>query len=85
MNANTTLTNADFGILFVCTAEITVTLPPAAGGAGKKIYIVNNVPTGTVTVQGSGGETINGASTYLLTIQYAALSTVSDGSEWYAL
>ena len=58
----------------------TVTLPSAADRAGHTVVIkeVGN-STQTVTVDGSGSETIDGASSISMTTAYGALEFVSDG------
>ena len=62
------------------TAATTITLPTAAGITGK-LYTVKNTSLGTVTVQGTGGQTIDGAVSVALTSQ-STLRVMSDGTNW---
>lgn len=59
-----------------------VTLPTAAGNAGRQV-IVKNVTsdTNSITVQGSGSETIDG-STLAIASSYGVVRVVSDGTDW---
>jgi hypothetical protein len=38
---------------------------------------------GQVTLDGNGGETINGEATKTLVTQYEAVTITCDGSEWF--
>lgn len=66
----------------------TITLPPAADAydaatqTGKVLTFVN-VHTDDVTIDGDASETINGATTFLLDVQYERVALISDGSAWY--
>lgn len=68
--------------LVVCNGTFTVTLPASASNSGKTID-VKNIGTGTVTVDGNASETIDGATTYDVTVQYQNVTLVSDGTNWY--
>lgn len=56
-------------------------MPTASGIAGRE-YTIILTASGTGTVATTGGETINGASTYSLTSQYTYVTVKSDGSNW---
>lgn len=63
---------------------ITVTLPTAVGAAGQSACIKKtDSGVGAVTVATTGGQTIDGASTYLLVNQYQYVTVQSDGSNWW--
>lgn len=64
------------------TGITTITLPSAVGIAGRKYTIKNIDAATTVTVSVTGAETIDGAATKLLTVQYQYISVVSDGTNW---
>jgi hypothetical protein len=65
-----------------CTSgTFTVTLPTASGVAGQE-YVIKNSGTGTITVATTSAQTIDGQSTYTLTVQYSALTVMSDGANW---
>ena len=63
---------------------VEVDLPTASGNAGKTIDILAKTGTANaVTIDPYEGETINGVSTsYILNVNYANLTLVSDGSSW---
>lgn len=63
-------------------AGFTLTLPTAAGYAGKRFIIVNTGSSGTITMAGNGSETIGGAANLALANQYEGVVIVSDGSNW---
>lgn len=64
----------------------TLTLPTAVGITGR-VYRVKKIDAtaNVVTVDANGAETIDGAVTATLTIQYEAITVVSDGTEWWVL
>jgi hypothetical protein len=57
-----------------------VSLPTAVGIPGQQ-FEVKNSGAGTITVDPSGAETIDGASTKTLA-QYDALRIMSNGTNW---
>lgn len=63
--------------------NITVNLPALSGVAGR-IYNVKKTDSSanTVTLDGSGAETIDGAATQVLTTQYQSLMIFAGPSEW---
>jgi len=67
---------------------ITVTLPTAVGISGK-IYRIkmtsSSSSTNTVTVATTSAQTIDGATTQVLTLQYTDIPVISDGSNWSIL
>ncbi len=83
-SVNFTVATIDDGKLFNCTSAVTATLPPAASaGEGFHIMVYNN-SSGTITVDGDGTETINGALTYTFATQYSSVILVCTGSAWFA-
>jgi hypothetical protein len=73
--------------LVACTTGgITVTLPTAASaGTGRVIFVKDrdgNAGSDPITVEGNGSETIDGALTYVLNIDYQSVTLVTDGSNW---
>jgi len=69
------------------TGAVTMTLPTAAGIAGR-IYILKKTSAAgnNVTVAGYNGvETIDGSTTFAITNQYSYLMIQSDGTNWYIL
>jgi len=67
-----------------CTANtFTVTLPTAVGFTGE--YIIKNSGTGVITVDGNASETIDGALTVVLAVQYSSVTIRSNGTNWIIL
>jgi len=67
-----------------CTSgTFTVTLPTAASVAGQSI-IVKNSGTGTITINTTSSQTMDGGASGSITIatQYNSLTFVSDGANW---
>lgn len=85
--ASDTLDATNKTVLCDCTSNaITINLPAAADWTGveysiKKIDSTSN----TVTVDGSGSETIDGATTQDIIFQYDAMRITSDGTQWWIL
>lgn len=77
--ANYTATSSDHVIL--CTGTFTVTLPTAIGITGKT-YLVKNVSTGVITVDGNGGQTLDGETTRELLNQNSWVEVMSDNTNW---
>ncbi|MCE9540323.1 MAG: hypothetical protein K8R85_14060, partial [Bacteroidetes bacterium] len=75
-----TLTAADDVV--AVTGTTTIMLPTAVGIAGRKYTIKNIDAATTVTVSASGAETIDGAPTKPLVVQYQYLTLLSDGANW---
>jgi hypothetical protein len=68
------------------TGSFTITLPAAASNAGKTYYIKKtNSSANTITIDGNASETIDGALTLLLYVQYDAIRIVCDGSNWFVM
>ena len=71
-------------------APFTITLPTAAAAfdtatsTGKQLIFVNR-DTDDATIDGAGSETINGATTFVLDVQYETVALISDGTEWYTI
>lgn len=66
--------------------SLTITLPSAVGIKGKTYSVKRlNAGANTVTVAAAGAETIDGASTEVLTMQYVSIDLVSDDANWSIL
>lgn len=82
-----TLTATDSVILASATsAAFTVTLPTAAGIAGRT-YTVKKTDSSanTVTIATTSSQTIDGLSTLVLTQQWEYVQVISDGSNWQVI
>jgi hypothetical protein len=75
-----TATNDDY-VIDCTSGTFTATLPASSGRTGR-ILIIKNSGAGTITVDGNGAETIDGAATYSLAVQYATIQIISDGTNW---
>jgi hypothetical protein len=86
VTASTTLTNNDYILSVSPAANVTVTLPAVASVQPGRPYFIlrDDTATNTVTLDGSGSETIDGATTLAVGAagQYGALRIVSTGSAW---
>lgn len=86
-SATLTLDASHWTVLCDCTSNaITITLPAAASHTGR-IYNVKKIDStaNAVTVDGNGSETIDGATTQTISIQYNSIMIQSDGSNWHIL
>jgi len=79
---NRTLTPAD-QISVITSGSPTITLPPPQESVGR-IYYIKNAGSGTVTVQGNNGETMDGETTIQL-LQYDSLAITAIGGTWSIL
>ena len=77
-----TLTADDTLIISDGSALVNATLP-AVGNFGKT-YVIKNVSTFNVDVQGTGGDLIDGALTFTLT-QWDSVTVVDDGTQWLTI
>ena len=85
--ANYTATATDHTIICDATSGVfTITLPAASGIAGR-IYVLKKTDSSSniVTIDANASETIDGALTQLLNVQYKSLAIQSDGSNWHIL
>jgi hypothetical protein len=82
-----TATANDYAIM--CDASgggFTITLPAAASHTGRVYHIKKIDSSGNiVTVDGNSSETIDDATTAVLTTQYEAITIQCDGDEWFIL
>lgn len=79
--AVTSNTNIVIGRHYSATNSITLTLPAVANSVTGDEIRVKNMGSGTITIDSNSSETIDGStSNYTLTIQYSAITLVSNGS-----
>jgi hypothetical protein len=77
--------DGDENLLAVCSGgTYTVTLPSAATvGDGHRVT-VKRTSSGSITIDGDSSDTIDNASTFVLSIALSAVTLVSDGtSNWH--
>lgn len=74
-----------FILVNAASSAITINLPAAAAGnSGKALMIKKTDSTSNaVTLDGSSTQTIDGALTYVMSLQYEVVTIVSDGSNWH--
>lgn len=75
--------------IYLCdsTAGAIVVNLPAAGASKGRLIVVKKVDASgnAVTIDASGAETIDGATTLATTTQWGSFIIWSDGTSWYAL
>ncbi len=81
--AATTATIADCNLIFTGTSATTVTLPTAVGITGR-MYTLKNASSNTsvLTVATTSSQTIDGATSQILSSQYQTVSVISNGTNW---
>jgi hypothetical protein len=68
------------------SGAITVNLPDAAGNTGRRYSIKKvDATANLVTIDGDGGDTIDGQTTKVLSDQYDSVTVVSDGTNWFII
>jgi hypothetical protein len=77
----------DYIVLADATAaDIVLDLPPAADNTGALVTVKKtDASANTVTVDADDAETIDGATTKVLTTQYETIRLVCDGVEWWVI
>lgn len=87
VSGDLTLTDAYYMLnVSASGAARTITLPTAASVAGLTFVIrKSDSSANTVTIDGNGAETINGAATKVLSSQYETVTLMSDGTNWMIL
>jgi len=68
------------------SGALTITLP-AVSGSGERQYVIKKIDSSgnAVTVDGNASETIDGATTSVLSSQYDTVRVGCDGSAWWTL
>lgn len=67
------------------TGSVTLTLPPVNVMQGRVLVVKKLVAANTVTLDGNGSETIDGAATLAWTTQYQVQRVLSDGTQWWTI
>jgi len=79
--ADYTLTATDETVDFTDKTTAKATLLTAIGNTGKK-FTIKNSGTGVITLGTTLSQTIDGAATFIIRSQYAAVTVQSDGANW---
>lgn len=68
----------DIDYVYLCAGTITLTLPTSVGN--NNLYTVKNIGAGIVTINTTGGETIDGDPTVIMPLQYTSIDLISNNS-----
>ena len=79
VSSDYTILTSDYTVY--TTAALTLTLPSAVGNQGV-MFNIKNISTGLVTINGVGGNTIDGQSSVGISTQYQSISLQSTNSDW---
>ncbi len=79
-----TLTTAEVADIITISGTLpyTVNLPTATSMRGRTV-IFKTLVAGTATLDGNASETIDGATTATITVQYDVLRLYCDGTSWF--
>jgi len=85
--ADYTLLATDLGCNMSCSGGArTITLPPVANVSGLWFPVTKiDSSANALTIDGNASETINGALTYTITVQWECRTFLSDGTEWVVI
>ena len=87
--ADYTVTTGDAGTDCQITVDASggsrvITLYAASSNSGRQVKVKKiDSSANTVTIDGNSSETIDGATTQVISAQYTSLSLVCDGSNWH--
>lgn len=83
--AISTLAGSTAGIdyVYLCAGTLTLTMPTTVGN--KNLYTIKNVGAGVITINTTGGETIDGQPTQIMPIQFTSVDLVSNNSGDWAI
>lgn len=70
-------------VVLVTGAAVNVTLPTAVGNTAKLTFKLT--VAGTMTLTASGGQTIDGGTTAVTSMQYTAITLISDNANWQVI
>jgi hypothetical protein len=91
---NTSTKTADYTVATTDTVvfadatsgNVTITLPTASTASGYRFFVKRiDGSSNSVTVQRSSSDTIDGATSQSLPIQYMSITVVSNGSNWFII
>lgn len=82
----TATTSDDVLLVDASGAARTITLYASSGNSGKVLHVKKtDSSANSVTVDGNASETIDGATTKVLALQYESVTIVCDGSNWHVV
>lgn len=80
-----TVQDTDFNILFNFPSNLSITLPTAAGRAGKKFTFKKIFGAGNGTIIPNGAEQIDGGANQVIAATNEAFTIISDGANWFVI
>lgn len=82
-----TLNTTHYTVLVDASGAARIITLPAATGATGRIYTIKKTDNSvnTVTVDGNASETIDGALTYVLSLQWKYVTIQSNGTAWFVI
>ena len=81
VTANTSLATTDEHLEVTGSTPVTVTLPDAVANV-KTLFNIKNSSTATVTLATTSSQTIDGSATFGMSVQYQAITVISNGTGW---
>lgn len=63
---------------------LAITLPTATSSTNR-VYTIKNINVGAVTITPNGAETIDGAASQSIAVQWSSLTIVSNGTAWFII
>jgi hypothetical protein len=82
---NTTASSTDYALTFTGTTASSITLPDAATCTGRTYIIKNSsatLPTPVLSVLTTGGQTLDGNSSWILDMSKEMITVMSNGTGW---
>lgn len=85
-NASYTVLSTDKLLLGDCSSNPIIFTLPAASSSSGRVFLFKKIDStiNLMTIQGNGADLIDGSNTFLITVQYASIMLISDGTQWYA-
>lgn len=86
ISADITLSDHYTVLVDASGANRTITLPAAVNNVGR-IFVIKKIDASanTVTIDGNASETIDGATTQVISTQWASMTIQSNGANWFVL
>ena len=82
VNSTTTATDTDYMLRCIQQDPITINLPSKGGNAGQILVIkdaLGNANTHNITLDGNGGDTIDGVTTFTINTSFRCVTLMCDG------
>ena len=69
--------------VYLCSDTLTLTMPTTVGNTN--LYTIKNIGSGIITINTTGGETIDGSSTLVMPVQFTAVDLISNNTGDWAI